>query len=470
MPDSIKTNNNNREIPDIQRTIVLIGRPNVGKSTLFNRLTRSRKALVTAVPGTTRDRKEAEVVRDEFTFKLVDTGGLGFGHEMAFSKEVEMQIETALNEADLVWMILDAKDGLNPFDEELHRRVVRSGKPFLAVINKADNPGRRDDLSEFYRLGVEDIFPISSHHGTGIGDLLESSSRILPAILAEQLGAAAEEEGPHPTKVALVGRPNVGKSSLLNRILGDERMIVSPIPGTTRESVEVPFRAFGKEYLLVDTAGIRRKSKTKEHLEKIGVLQSLGAIPRVHVVLLVVDAAEEIATQDARIASYILERNRAVVLLLNKWDCIGKSRTKARAVEDDIERKLGFLNFAARVRTSALVDGPLGGQGLEKVFREIDLAASQFSRKIQTADLNRMIQAAVLRFPPPMKGRSHTRINYGLQVATGPPTFRFFTNHPESIPDSYTRFFENQLRYHFGFAGTPLRIHWQGKDSSRGSG
>lgn len=466
----MNTRDKNRENPDSQRTIVLMGRPNVGKSTLFNRLTRSRKALVTSVPGTTRDRKEAEVVRDGLTFKLVDTGGLGFGQKMAFSREVETQIETALKEADLVWMIMDAMDGLNPFDEELHRRVVHSGKPFLAVVNKADNPELRGGLSEFFRLGVEDVFPISSLHGTGIGEVLERSSRILPAICAEQQGAAEEGEGPQPTRVALVGRPNVGKSSLLNRILGDERMIVSPIPGTTRESVEVPFRAFGKEYLLVDTAGIRRRSRTKEHLEKIGVLQSLGAIPRVQVALLVVDAGEEIATQDARIASYILERNRAVVLLLNKWDCIGKSRKKARAVEDDIERKLGFLNFAARVRTSALVEGPQGGQGLEKVFREIDNAASQFSRKIQTADLNRMIQAAVLRFPPPMKGRSHTRVNYGLQVGTGPPTFRFFTNHPESITDSYTRFFENQLRYHFGFAGTPLRIHWQGKDSSRRGG
>ena len=448
----------------------MVGRPNVGKSTLFNRLTRSKKALVATVPGTTRDRREAEVTRDGLTFKLVDTGGLGFGGEMAFSREVEMQIDAALAGAGLVWMLMDAKDGLNPFDEELHRRVVHSGKPFLAVINKADNSERRREISEFYRLGVEELFPISAHHGTGIGEVLEQSTRILPAIRDIEQEHLEEDKRPRPTRVALIGRPNVGKSSLINCILGDERMIVSPIPGTTRESVEIPFMAFGKEYLLVDTAGIRRRSKTKEHLEKIGVLQSLGALPRVQVALLVVDAGEEIATQDARIASYILDYNRAVVLLLNKWDRIGKSKQKARALEDDIERKLGFLDFAARVRTSSLEDDSKGGQGLEKVFREIDNAANQFNRKIQTADLNRMVQAAVLRYPPPMKGRSHTRINYGLQVSSGPPTFRFFTNHPENIPESYTRFFENQLRYHFGFAGTPLRIHWEGKNSSKRRG
>jgi GTP-binding protein len=466
--------------------IALVGRPNVGKSTLFNRLTRSRQALVTNVPGTTRDRREGEVSDGVYRFRLVDTGGMGFGMALAFSREVEAQIDEAVRGADYVWVVLDAKEGLNPFDEDLHRWVMRLGKPYRVVLNKADNPGRRGNLAEFYALGTDRLHAVSAAHGLGIDGLLEATARELPGLRAaprELPGLRAEpREGeagaeapvaPGALRVAFLGRPNVGKSSLVNRILGQSRMIVSETAGTTREAVETPFRVFGRDYVLVDTAGIRRRARTQEHLEKLGVLHTLGSLNWVQVAVLVVDASDEVATQDARIASYVMEHRRAVVVAMNKWDRLGGGAARAKAVEADIRERLRFLSFAAFVRTSAVEGaapdgggpeggGPEGG-GLETLFREVGRAAAQFRREIQTADLNRVVQAASLRFPPPAQRGSSTRIYYGTQVGTEPPAFRFFTNHPKQIDDAYTRFFENQLRHHFGLQGTPLRIEWRAR-------
>ncbi len=457
--------------------IVLVGRPNVGKSTLFNRLTRSRQALVTAVAGTTRDRREGRVDDEDYRFRLVDTGGMGFGMGLEFSTEVEAQIEQAVAGADYVWVLLDAKEGLNPFDAQLYRWVRRHGKAFAGVINKADNPSRRENLAEFYALGGERLYAISAAHGLGVPALLEATARELPALRrpatvpvaaaddGEASPAAARTRAPREAgalRVAFLGRPNVGKSSLVNRILGRDRMIVSEVPGTTREAVETPFEAFGRSYVLVDTAGIRRRSRTKEHLEKIGVLHSLGALNWVQVAVLVVDASGEVATQDARIAQYITEARRAVVVALNKWDCVEGEAARAKTLEADIRERLRFLEYATFVRTSALE-----GSGVEALFQAIERAAAQFRREIQTADLNRVVQAATLRFPPPAQGRSQTRIHYGTQVGTEPPAFRFFANHPEQIDAAYTRFFENQLRHHFGMEGTPIRIDWRGRSNDR---
>jgi GTP-binding protein len=443
--------------------IALVGRPNVGKSTLFNRLTRSRQALVATLPGTTRDRREGAAQFGPWRFTLVDTGGMGFGLGLAFSAAVEAQIATAVERADYLWVVLDAKEGLNPFDAELHRWVMRSGKPYRLLVNKADNPARRGDLAEFYRLGSERIHPVSALHGSGLEELLEASAGDLPGLKAGQEALPSHEGEPEagPLRVAFLGRPNVGKSSLVNRILGEARMIVSPVPGTTREAVETPFRIYDRDYVLVDTAGIRRKARTTEHLEKIGVLHSLGALVRVQVAVLVVDALETPAVQDARIAGYILDHRRAVVVALNKWDRIAKAR--AKDVEAEFRERLRFLEFAPFVRTSALE-----GEGLPQLFKEIAAAAEQFGRRIQTADLNRMVQAATLRATPPAQGRSATRIHYGLQVSTRPPAFRFFTNHPRQIDTSYTRYFERQLRFHFGLKGTPLQIDWQSTRSREG--
>lgn len=451
-------------------TIALVGRPNVGKSTLFNRLTHSKQALVASVPGTTRDRKEGAVRRERYLFKLIDTGGMGFGTDLGFSTEVEGQIDEALLEADLVWVVLDAKDGLNPFDGELVQKINRANIPCKIVINKVDNDQRVGAMAEFYRLGIEEMHPISATHGRGLDSLLEASAAAIPGIVAQQHADSNEEDledESRPLRVAFLGRPNVGKSSLINCVLDRSRMIVSEIAGTTREAVEIPFSLQGRDYILVDTAGIRRKSRTKEHLEKIGVLQSLGALNRVDVAILVVDGSEALAVQDARIASYILEHRRAVVVAMNKWDVVDSGKApragqQAKDVEADAMQRLRFLDFAPMVRTSALE-----GSGIEQLFKEIDKAAIQFRRRVQTADLNRMVQAAVMRFPPPAKGHSPTRVNYGTQLGSGPPFFRFFTNHPDQIGDAYTRFFEHQLRHAFGFKGTPLRIEWKGRDEKR---
>jgi GTPase len=444
--------------PSALPLIALLGRPNVGKSTLFNRLTHSRQALVATVPGTTRDRREGEASAEGYRFRLMDTGGMGFGLEMAFSTEVEAQIAAAVRAADGVWVVLDAAEGLNPFDADLYRWAVRQGKPLRVVVNKVDHPSRRADVAEFYALGCERLHPVSAIHGTGLEALLEDTARDLPGLRAVAAEDAPATSGAAGLRVAFLGRPNVGKSSLVNRILGQSRMIVSETAGTTREAVETVFERGGERYVLVDTAGIRRRARTQEHLEKLGVLHSLGSLDWVQVAVLVVDASDEVATQDARIASYILEHRRAVVVAMNKWDRIGAGAARAKSLERDLRERLRFLSFAAFVRTSAT-----DGSGLDALFREIGRAAVQFHREIQTADLNRVVQAAALRFPPPSQRGVPTRIQYGTQVGTEPPAFRFFTNHPKQIDDAYTRFFENQLRHHFGLQGTPLRIEWRGR-------
>lgn len=446
--------------------ISLVGRPNVGKSTLFNRLTKSRKALVTDIPGTTRDRKEELVRWGAYNFLLVDTGGMGFGDKGDFSKEVEIQIDQAVRNSDVIWMLVDIKEGWNPFDATLYRHVVNSRKHHLILVNKADNPARVKEIVEFYRLGSDNLIPVSATHGTGIEEALEQSAEGCPRMVvgASQQDSMPEGEGSRPVRVAFLGRPNVGKSSLINNITGQSRMIVSPIAGTTREANDIPLNVFGRKYLLVDTAGIRRKARTTEYLEKIGVLQSIGALKLVDVAVLVLDGGSDLSMQDAKIAQYIQDHDRAVVLAVNKWDLAlqghAKKRHKIREkeIEDQIRQRFRFIDHASIVRTNAL-----DGTGMRKLFREIDNAAMQFQKRIQTADLNRVVQSAMLRSPPPGRGRFPGKVFYGLQTRSAPPTFKFFTSFPEKITESYTRFMKNQLRFHFGFNGSPIRVQWEGK-------
>ncbi len=435
-------------------TIALVGRPNVGKSTLFNRIAGSRKALVAATPGLTRDRREEEVHREGYHFRLVDTGGMAYGPEGDFSAEIAAQVEIGVGNAEAVWMVVDAVEGLNPFDQELYRWLLRGQKPIFVIVNKADNPQRKADMAEFYALGAERIHAVSAIHGNGIGDALAETAGLLP--MAEE--EAAGEEGERPIRITFLGRPNVGKSSLVNRILGDERMIVSERAGTTREAVDLPFELLGQAYLLIDTAGIRRKARTKEYLEKIGVLSSLGALRRTDVAVLVVDAADSIVEQDSRLASYVLEQRRGIVIAMNKWDLIAEQPRRIEALEEGFQHRLRFVEFAPRVRTSAA-----DGTGVERLFKEIQAVYGNFSRRIQTADLNRVVQMAVLRQAPPAQGRVPTKVFYGSQLRERPPTFCFVTNHPKEIRESYTRYMENQLRYHFGLKGTPLHILWKGR-------
>ncbi len=437
--------------------IALVGRPNVGKSTLFNRLAGGRRALVASTPGLTRDRRIEEVGYGRYRFTLMDTGGMAFDHNEPFSEAVAAQVEAGIEGAACVWLVMDAVEGLNPYDVELHRWVRRTHKPVLIIVNKADNPARGAEAAEFYSLGAGTVLPISATHGTGIEAALEATAEEVPEIIAGD-EEEPEESGSRPIRIAFVGRPNVGKSSLVNRLLGDARMIVSEQPGTTREAVDIPFSMGGSEYLLIDTAGIRRRAKTKEYLEKIGVLSSLGALRRTDVAVLVVDAADPISEQDARIANYIIDERRGVVLALNKWDQVGENARLKGRCEDGLSYKLGFLGFAPQVRTSAL-----DGSGMEPLFRAINTVYESYSRRIQTADLNRVLQMSVLRQPPPARGRMPTKVFYGSQIRERPPSFCLFTNHPEEIRDSYTRYMENQFRYHFGLKGTPINIQWRGR-------
>ncbi len=450
--------------------ISLVGRPNVGKSTLFNRLTGSRKALVTDIPGTTRDRKEEIVHWGKYRFLLVDTGGMSFGDKGVFSEGVEIQIDKAVQISDVIWMLVDIKEGWNPFDATLYRHVVNSGKPHFILVNKADNPGRVNQMVEFYQLGSDKMIPISATHGTGIEEALEQSAAGCPQMIESSEGPISEpdNDGSRPVRVAFLGRPNVGKSSLINIITGQSRMIVSPIAGTTREAVHIPIHVFGKHYVVVDTAGIRRKARTTEYLEKIGVLQSIGALNLVDVAVLVLDGGGELSMQDAKIAQYIQEHSRAVVLVLNKWDLAlqglprKKHKARQKEIEENIQHKFRFIGHASIVRTNAL-----DGSGIGKLFQEIDNAAFQFNRRVQTADLNRVVQTAMVRFPPPGRGRSPGKVFYGLQTRSAPPTFKFFTSFPDQISEAYSRYMENQIRFHFGFNGAPIRIQWEAKNKKK---
>lgn len=437
--------------------IALVGRPNVGKSTLFNHLTHSRQALVAAVSGLTRDRKEAEVRYERYHFRLVDTGGMPFADGEPLSAAVTGQIQAALNAADVILFLVDGADGLNPYDVELYRLLERQNVPLFVLVNKLEHPKHDPALAAFYALGTDRLMGVSALHGRGVGDVLAAVDALVP------IEAAADaDEAPKPIRVTFLGRPNVGKSSLVNAILADERMIVSDIPGTTREAVDIDLLRDGRAYRLIDTAGVRRRARTKEYVEKIGVLSSLEAIRRADVVVMVVDAAGEVAEQDARLAGYIHTAGRAAVVAMNKWDLLGGKKRREQDAQTRVSERLAFLDFAPLVRTSAVA-----GTGLGQLFKAINGAFEQYTRRIQTADLNRVIEMSMVRHTPPAKGRSQTKLYYGLQVRASPPRFRFYTNHPEAITPAYTRYLEHQLRHHFGLQGTPLVLTFEARGGGR---
>jgi GTP-binding protein len=392
-----------------------------------------------------------------------------FDKKALFGPEIEAQIGTALAEAALVWVIADAAEGVNPYDAELARRVQTSGRPWVLIANKAEGPERLGRLGDFYRLGAPAVLGVSALQGFGVEEALAASALRAPELRADAGEAPGESTA---IRVTFVGRPNVGKSSLVNAILGEPRFIVSEVPGTTREAVDAEVTVEGERFLLVDTAGLRRRARTTEHLDKLSAVNTLQALDRAEVAVLVLDASEGTVDQDARIAGHILERNRACVVALNKWDLVAgeslhrtsdgrEASRQPHEVQADIEHALRFISLAEPVRVSAL-----GKTGLRHLFRAIRTAHRQYTRMIVTADLNRVLQIVTRQTPPPARGRSPTKVHYGVQTRTRPPEFRLFTNHPEQVREEYTRFMERQLRYHFGLAGTPLRIVWSGRESS----
>lgn len=427
--------------------VAIVGRPNVGKSTLFNRLTRTRLAIVEDYPGVTRDRLYQEAEWNNQKFTLIDTGGIEVSSEDTILSRVRKQAQVAMEEADVIIFMCDIKAGVTNEDLEIAQMLRRTKKEVLLAVNKVENFDKLEDLYEFYQLGLGEPYPISASHGMNTGDLLDQ--------LMEVLGQFEDEEyEPDVIKIAVVGRPNVGKSSLTNAILGQERSIVSNIPGTTRDAIDTPFERNGQQYVIIDTAGMRRKSKVAETTtERYSVIRSLRAVDRSDAVLMVINAEEGLIEQDKKIVGYAHEQGKAIILVVNKWDLIDKDDKTAATMEKEFRSELLFLQYAPMIFVSAQTK-----QRVSKILDLINFAVEQNCTRISTSVLNEIIRdAAQLNPPPSVKGK-RLKILYATQSDVKPPTFVLFVNDPEIMHFSYERFLENKIRENFGFEGTPIRF------------
>jgi GTP-binding protein len=436
--------------------VAIVGRPNVGKSTLFNRLIGHRRAMVDDTPGVTRDRNYAHINRFEKPFILVDTGGFEPVTSDRMLQQMREQSSMAMDEADVILFMMDARSGLTPADVEVAQMLRRVKKPVFFVINKVDGDRLENESAEFYSLGVEHLHTISAEHNRGVVDLLESLMDVFPP-------ADPREADDELTKIAVVGRPNVGKSSLVNRLLGFERVVANPTPGTTRDSVDTLFMCNKKPYLLIDTAGIRRKGKTTEKLEKYSVVDSLRSIERADVVLMVIDAAEGVTEQDERIAGYIHEAGRGCIFVINKWDTLPKDNATFGAYTEKIRYGFKYLAYAPIVFVSAL-----SGQRIGKIMSTVDEVMAQYTRRVTTSELNRVFSEATETHHAPLSHGRRVKFYFSTQVATRPPSFVIFTNQPENIHFSYERYLINRFREAFGFSGVPLRLMFRGRDKTTG--
>jgi len=427
--------------------IAIVGRPNVGKSTLFNRLSRSRAALVDDQPGITRDRLYAPITWDGVSLTLVDTGGFEDLGQDPLLREVRGQVEKAVEECDRVIFMVDGRQGVVPGDEEMAEFLRKSRKKVLLAVNKIDGPEHDHLGHDFYSLGLDTPYPISAAHGYGVKEFMREVVRGLGP-------SEAEKDDPDQIRVAVLGRPNVGKSSLINRILKEDRLVVSEIPGTTRDAVDTLFRYGGREYLLIDTAGIRRKARVTEKIDRFSMIKAIRSLDRCHVALILLDADEGVSDQDARICGYAIEKGKGVILTVNKWDLIKGDARKREILDRAIERKLKFVPFAPQTHVSALT-----GERIMKIFGEIDTVFDQFSSRIGTGVVNRAVQKIIEKHVPPMAGQQgRLKFFYATQTRTRPPTFVVFVNRPEMIHFSYERFLVNQLREEFGLTSIPIRI------------
>jgi GTPase len=437
-------------------TIAIIGRPNVGKSTLFNCLVKKRRAIVHDYSGVTRDRVVDSAVHRERRLIFIDTGGFEPDAEDLLKRHIARQVELAAELADLVLLVVDGRDGLNPLDEDCARRIRKLERPCLLVVNKIERERDRFAHSDFCRLGIEKIFPISALHRRGLADLLDVILDYFPA------APESEEERPY-CSLAIVGKPNVGKSSLVNALLGDERQIVTPIPGTTRDAVDSELTYYGQSYRLIDTAGIRRKSRVTWALEKLSVLMATRSIERADVALVVLDATEGITDQDAKIAGLAHESGRGAMVVVNKWDLLQKETNTARNFERLIRDEFKFLAYAPIIFVSCE-----SGQRLHKVLETAAHIRQQQDFRIPTPDLNRLIDGAYRGIPPPHKGSKKLKLFYATQVSSRPPTFVLFCNAPDRVHFSYERYLINQIRQVYPYTGLPIRLLWRPR--SRGMG
>ncbi len=428
--------------------VALVGRPNVGKSTLFNRITRARKAIVDPTPGVTRDRHYERVTENGRQFILVDTGGIEVGGDETMTSLIQQQTQQAIDEADVIVLLFDARGGLLTEDYEVVKMLRRIDKPFFYVVNKIDGPEQEQTLlSQFYELGVDHLYAVSAEHGYGVRDFLDNLVAGLPPL--EETYALSDST----IKIACIGRPNVGKSSLINRLLGEERMVVSDIPGTTRDAVDTLLERKSKSYLLIDTAGIRRKGKVKDKLEKYSVIRALATLERCDIALLLVDAGEGITEQDTKVIGYALERGRACLILVNKWDLVTHDKKQQKRILDEVSLATRFMEYAPVLKISALT-----GAGTGRIFSWIDEVYKQYLSEFSTNMLNKILKQAVETHNPPLHKGKRLKFYYTTQVSVKPPTFLVFVNYPKGVHFSYYRFLVNQFSAGLGLSNIPIKI------------
>jgi GTP-binding protein len=432
--------------------VVIIGRPNVGKSTLFNKLTQKKTSIVNDTPGVTRDRLFGRAELMGRSVIVIDTGGIDLDNANEIELQVNEQVVVAEEEADFIVLVVDKQQGLTAQDRNIIQKVRKTGKPLFLAVNKVDDPAHEKEISEFFQLGMEATYPISAEHGLGLSELIEGLVKEFPP---ESLH---EEPVPEAIKVAIVGKPNAGKSSLINKLLNSERCIVSSIPGTTRDAIDTYFEYQGKNIVFIDTAGIRRKGRTRNVLDKFSVIMALKALDRCDIAVLVLDGHDGVSEQDATIAGYAFDRGKGCIIVANKWDLMKEPRKCFPEFEERVRKKLRFLEFAPLLTVSAKT-----GQGLNKLLSSIGHVYGEYSKNITTGKLNDCFEKAIIKNPMSSYRGKFLKMMYTTQVKSCPPTFRCFVNYPQGVHFSYKRYLTNSLRKVFGFSGTPVRLLFSGR-------
>ena len=434
--------------------VAIVGRPNVGKSTLFNIFANSRISIVEDTPGVTRDRLYADTEWLDNEFMMVDTGGIEIMNNDKIAVSIRQQAQIAIAEADVILFVCDARAGITHEDAEVARLLRQSKKPIVLAVNKADSPKQEMEIFEFYNLGIGEPIPVSAANHLGLGDLLDAVVEKFP-----ETSAYGEDGNEDEIKVALIGRPNVGKSSIFNTLVGEERSIVSDVAGTTRDAIDTPVVRDGQKFLFIDTAGMRRKARIDEPIEKYSIIRSLRAVDRSDVVLMVIDAIDGVTEQDKKIAGYAHEAGKGIVLVVNKWDLYDKDNTSTLRYTENLRRELVFMQYAPVVFVSAMTK-----QRIHRLPEVLHYVAEQNAMRISTSVLNQVVEDAIAINPPPTEKGQRLKILYATQVKIKPPTFVIFVNEPEIMHFSYQRYLENKLREAFGFEGTPLQMIIRGKN------
>ena len=436
----------------MNNTIAIVGRPNVGKSTLFNRLIQSKEAIVESVSGVTRDRIYGKSDWNGYEFSVIDTGGYVYGSDDTFEGEIRKQVEFAIDESDAIIFVVDSKEGINPLDEDVARLLRKSQKDIFVAANKIDTPDKSGEISEFYSFGLGNVYPLSAVNGGGTGDLLDDIVKVFP-------DKDMKDEEIDLPRIAFVGRPNVGKSSIINTLLGDVRNIVTDIAGTTRDSIYTRYNAYGHDFMLVDTAGLRKKGKVYENIEFYSTLRTIKAIENSDVCVVMIDAQSGIEKQDVNIFHLAEKNNKGIVLVVNKWDLINKETNTHLKFESDLKERIAPFVDIPIVFTSV--------KEKQRIHKTLELASEVYERRkyrVSTSELNDLLLPIIENNPPPMGSRGrHIKIKYITQLKTSTPMFAFFCNLPDDIKEPYKRFIENQIRKHYNFTGVPIQIFFRKK-------